>query len=73
MPEGAYEWFKSLPAYMTAVEAIGPLHRAALEPAEALTEAIDHHVTEVRKAAREVDDAPPVDPTEEADRPSRRE
>jgi hypothetical protein len=45
MPEGADEWFKSLPAYMTAVEAIGPLHGAALEAAEALTEAIDHHVT----------------------------
>jgi hypothetical protein len=61
MPKGADEWFKALPAYVTAVEVIGPLHKTALKSAEALTEAIDHHVAEVRKAAREAEDAPTPD------------
>jgi hypothetical protein len=62
MPESADEWFKALPAYTTAFEAIEPLHDAAIEAAEALTEAVEHHVAELQKAAREAEDAPTLDP-----------
>lgn len=61
IPEGADKWFKGLPAYATAVEAIGPLHEATLDAAEALAEAIDHHVVEVRRATLEAKDAPTLD------------
>jgi hypothetical protein len=62
MPEGADEWFKALPAYVTAAEAIGPLHEASLEAADVLMDAVDYHVTEVQRAAHEAADAPTLEP-----------
>jgi hypothetical protein len=62
IPDGAHEWFKSLPAYTDAVEAIGPLHEAALEATEALTDAVEQHVAGVRKAALDSEDTPTLDP-----------
>jgi hypothetical protein len=64
LPEGTDEWFKTLPAYTAAVEAISPLREVASAAAEELTEAVEHHVAEVRKAVREAEDAPKLDPVE---------
>ncbi len=64
LPEGTDEWFKALPTYTAAVEAITPLREAANAAAEEVTEAVEHHVAEVRKAVREAEDAPKLDPVE---------
>jgi hypothetical protein len=64
LPEDAGAWFKALPAYTAAVEAITPLREAASAAAEELTEAVEHHVAEMRKAVREAADAPKLDPVE---------
>jgi hypothetical protein len=64
MPEGTGEWFKTLPAYTAAVEAITPLRETAIDAVDALTEAVEQHTGAVRKAVREAEDAPKLDPIE---------
>ena len=44
--------------------AITPLREAAIAAAEALNDAVEHHVEAVRKAVREAEDAPKLDPVE---------
>ena len=62
IPDGVQDWFKALPAYNAAVEAITPLREAALVAAEALNDAAEEHAAALRKAVREAEDAPKPDP-----------
>jgi hypothetical protein len=62
MPEGADEWFKSLPAYMTAVESDRATARGRARSRRSFDRGDRPPRNRVRKAAREADDAPPVDP-----------
>jgi hypothetical protein len=64
MPADVPAWFKALPAYTAAVDAITPLREAAIEAAEALNDAAEQHIDSVRKAVREAEDAPKLDPVE---------
>jgi hypothetical protein len=62
LPKGADAWFKALPEYTAAVEAIAPLRKTATVAAEELTEAVKQHVAAVRTAVHEAEDAPKLDP-----------
>jgi hypothetical protein len=64
IPEEAGAWFKALPAYTEATEAIAPLHEAAGDAVDALYQAIEEHATAVRGAVRTAEDAPKLDPVE---------
>jgi hypothetical protein len=64
LPEEADAWFKALPAYTEAADSLCSLHAAASDAVDELCDAVEHHIEAVRKAVREAEDAPKLDPVE---------